>query len=270
VDRSLTRLAHLIVRHRRVVIGTWLILTIFGVFAASQVSSRWYQSTSVPGRPAYEASQRSLHTLGVGDRTPSVVVIHAAGDATKSAAIKQAMQRAATAVPGAFTSSYFSTGNLMYASRDRHTVFEEIYPPGPERLDVFSGAKEIRAAAAAGLPSGITVNVTGRDPLDEATTAGSGSGASVLLETLVGGIGALIILLFVFGTLPAVLAPIGIAVAAILNTFTLVWALTYLTDVSIIVQFLRSSCSRACTRPTTKPDPPTARSSSGSRGRASW
>src|SRR5207248_7280697 len=45
-------------------------------------------------------------------------------------------------------------------------------------------------------------------------------------------------LLFVFGTLPAVLMPIVVAVASILNTFTLVWALTYLTDVSILVQFL--------------------------------
>ena len=39
-------------------------------------------------------------------------------------------------------------------------------------------------------------------------------------------------------TLPAVLMPIAIAIAAILNTFTLVWALTYITNVSIIVQFL--------------------------------
>ena len=46
------------------------------------------------------------------------------------------------------------------------------------------------------------------------------------------------ILLFVFGTLPAVLMPLVVAVAAILNTFTLVWVLTYITDVSIIVQFL--------------------------------
>ena len=46
------------------------------------------------------------------------------------------------------------------------------------------------------------------------------------------------ILFFVFGTLPAVLMPLAIAVASILNTFTLVWILTYITDVSIIVQFL--------------------------------
>ena len=46
------------------------------------------------------------------------------------------------------------------------------------------------------------------------------------------------ILFFVFGTLPAVLMPIVVAIASILNTFTLVWILTYVTNVSIIVQFL--------------------------------
>ncbi|HEY3205701.1 MAG TPA: MMPL family transporter, partial [Gaiellaceae bacterium] len=82
------------------------------------------------------------------------------------------------------------------------------------------------------------VQVTGHDPLEEASTHGDNGGSSVLLEAMIGGIGALVILLFVFGTLPAVLMPLVVAVAAILNTFTLVWALTYITNVSIIVQFL--------------------------------
>ena len=46
------------------------------------------------------------------------------------------------------------------------------------------------------------------------------------------------ILLFVFGTLPAVAMPLIVAVASILNTFTVIWLLTYLTDVSVIVEFL--------------------------------
>ncbi|MEA2298418.1 MAG: putative drug exporter of the superfamily [Solirubrobacteraceae bacterium] len=234
----LTGLAHLILRRRRAVIGAWLILTLFGVFASGQVSTRWYQSLSVPGKPAYDASQRSLTALGVGARPPSVVAFHTSADATKSAAIKRAIQRAAATMPGALTSSYFSTGNLIYVSGDRHTTFAEVYPPGPARLDVLSGAKAMRAAAAAGLEAGITVNVTGRDALGEASKHGSGGGASVLLEAVIGGVGALVILLFVFGTLPAVMVPLGVAIAAILNTFTLVWALTYVTDVSVIVQFL--------------------------------
>ena len=234
----LARLAHFVARHRIAVIGIWVVLTLIGGVAAGKVSKRWYQSFSIPGKSAYEANQRTLKTFGTGVRPPNVVVFHSSGDVTKSAAVRQAMQRAAVTLPGARTSSYFSTGNLMYVSRDRHTTFEEVYPPGPAKFDTKSRAERMRAAAAAGLPSGITVEVTGHDPLEEASTHGDGGGPSVLLEAMIGGLGALVILLFVFGTLPAVLMPIVVAVAAILNTFTLVWGLTYLTNVSIIVQFL--------------------------------
>src|SRR5262245_42849993 len=96
----------------------------------------------------------------------------------------------------------------------------------------------MQKAAAKRLPPGVTVNVTGHDALEEASTHGNSQGPSVLLEAIIGGLGALVILLFVFGTLPAVLMPIVVAAAAILNTFTLVWVLTYITNVSIIVQYL--------------------------------
>src|SRR5438128_9320307 len=234
----LARLAHFTARRRWPVIGVWIVLTLIGGVAAGKLSSRWYQSFSIPGKPAYEASQRTLKAFGVGVRAPNVVVFHTAGDATKSTAISAAMKRAAATMPGAFTSSYYSTHNSMYVSSDRHTTFMEVYPLGKSKFDTKSRAKQMRAAAAAGLPAGTTVNVTGHDPLEEASTHGGGGSSSVLLEALIGGLGALVILLFVFGTLPAVLMPIVVAGAAILNTFTLVWGLTYITNVSIIVQFL--------------------------------
>ena len=211
----LTRAAHVLTRYRWYVIGAWIALTVFGAFAASQLSSRWYTATAIPGQPAYEASQRALHELGVGDRVPDVVVFHADGDITQSTAVEQAMRRAAAAVPGSFTSSYFTTRSTLYVSDDKHTAFQMLYQPGRAAVDVLSGAKTIRTAAATGLPAGITVNVTGRDALDEATKDAKGQGSSVLFEAVIGGLGALLILLFVFGTLPAVLAPIGIAVAAV-------------------------------------------------------
>src|SRR5438034_4738387 len=234
----LARLTHWITRHRWLVIGTWIVLTMFGAYAAGQVSKRWYQSFSIPGKSAYEANQRTLKAFGTGVRPPNVVVFHTSGDASKSDAIKRAMGRAAATMPGARTSSFFSTGNPMYVSADRHTTFEEVYPAGIAKFDSKSGAERMRAAAAAGLPAGVTVEVTGHDPLEEASTHGDSGGPSVLLEAMVGGLGALVILFFVFGTLPAVLMPIVVAVASILNTFTLVWGLTYITNVSIIVQFL--------------------------------
>jgi RND superfamily putative drug exporter len=166
------------------------------------------------------------------------VVFHDPGGATKSRAIASAMRRAAATVPGSLTSSYFSTHNPAYLSRDRHTTFMELYPPGPGTFSTKSGAVATRAAAASGLPAGITVDVTGHDPLEEASGHGSSGGSGVLVEALVGGLGALVVLLFVFGTLLAMLIPLVVAAAAILNAFTLVWALTYVTSVSIVVQFL--------------------------------
>ena len=94
----------------------------------------------------------------------------------------------------------------------------------------------MRAAIRAEAPEGVTVHLTGRDPLYE--DVGGSEGPSLLLEILIGGIGALLVLLFVFGTLPAVVVPLLVAASSILTTFSLVWALTYVTDVSIIVQYL--------------------------------
>jgi RND superfamily putative drug exporter len=234
----LARLAHLIAHRRWYVIGAWLALTIFGGFAAGQVSKRWFQSFSIPGYSAYEASQRTVGIFGNGERAPNVVVFHTSGDVTKSDAIKAAMDRAVKSSPGARSSSFYSTGSDAFVSKDRHTTFMEIYPAGSPQFDTKSGAAAMLRAAATGLPAGTTVHVTGHDPILEASAKGDTTGPSVLLEAVIGGIGALVILFFVFGTLPAVMLPLAIAVSSILNTFTLVWVLTYITDVSIIVQFL--------------------------------
>ena len=234
----LTRLARFTSRHRRIVIGAWLALTVVGVMLSGDLSKRWEQTSSVPGKPAYEAGQRALKEFGAGVRSPNVVVFHTRGDVTKTPVIARAVERAAATMPGARASSFFSTGNRMYVSADRHTTYAVVHPPGQSAFDRTSQADRMRAAAAHGLPAGVTVNVTGRDALDEASKSGQASGANVLAEALIGGLGALVVLLFVFGTLPAVLMPLAVAAAAILNTFTLVWALTHVTGVSIIVQFL--------------------------------
>ena len=80
------------------------------------------------------------------------------------------MKRAAATMPGSRTSSWFTTHNPMYVSQDRHTTFLKVYPPGSPKFDTKSFATKMRAAAARGLPAGIAVEVTGHDPLEEAST----------------------------------------------------------------------------------------------------
>src|SRR3954467_2726095 len=234
----LARLAHVIVRHRRAVIGAWILLTLFGAFSAGQVSKRWFESFSIPGYSSYEANQRTLKTFGTGEQAPLVAVFHSDGDVTKQTEIQRAVKAAAKVNPGSRDSSFFSTGSRAYVSGDGHTTFAEIYPPKTPTFSSSVHLDQVRAKLKANAPEGVQAYLTGRDPLYDASSGGDSGGPSVLTEALIGGLGCLVILFFVFGTLPAVLMPITVAIAAILNTFTLVWILTYFTHVSIIVQFL--------------------------------
>jgi RND superfamily putative drug exporter len=234
----LARLAHVIVRRRKLVIGVWIVLTLFGAYSAGQVSKRWFQAFSIPGYSAYETNQRTLKIFGQGEQAPLVAVFHTNSDVRTEKGITKAVAAAAAVNHGSRTASYFSTGSRDYVSKDGHTTFATIYPPGTPSFSSSVHIDQVRASLKAATPAGVQSYLTGRDAIQQDSSGGSSSGPSVLTEALIGGAGCLVILFFVFGTLPAVLMPIVVAAAAILNTFTLVWALTYVTNVSIIVEFL--------------------------------
>jgi RND superfamily putative drug exporter len=232
----LERLAHFIVRHRLLIVLVWVGLFVFGLFATSRLSDRWFESFSIPGYSAYESNQRALKTFKSGEQAPLVAVFRSDGDVTKAVGIQKAIDAAAKVNPDSRTSSYFTTHSDAYLSKDRHTTFAEIYPPGLPGFNSNVHIKRVRAALKENAPTGVTVNLTGRDALQE--DIGGTGGPSLAIEITIGAVGALLVLLFVFGTLPAVAMPLVIAAISIITTFSLVWALTYVTDVSIIVQYL--------------------------------
>ena len=172
-------------------------------------------------------------------RAPDVVVFHTAGDAARSRAIPRGhAARGGGRARRPHELVLLDRQPDVPLARPAHDVRRSSTRPARRASTAAAAPSGCARPRAAGLPAGIDVDVTGRDALDEATKHGAGGGSSVLVEALIGGLGALVVLLFVFGTLPAVLMPLAVAVAAIFNTFTLVWALTYVTSVSIIVQFL--------------------------------
>ena len=234
----MTGLARFVLRRRGAIVIAWIALTVLGAYAANAVSSRWLEQFSIPGYSAYEANQRALKTFGTGENAPLVAVFTAHGNVTKIAGIKRAITAAASQNPGSRVSSYFSTGSDAYVSNDRQTTFANLYPPGNQGFNGTVKIGEARSALKQATPPGVTSYLTGRDALQEAASGGDTNGPSVLTEALIGGLGAIVILLFVFGTLPGVGIPIAIAITSILNTFTLIWLLTYITSVSLIVQFL--------------------------------
>jgi RND superfamily putative drug exporter len=138
------------------------------------------------------------------------------------------------AVPQARVVDLASTGDERFVTGDGRSTFALIQGPPPQGFGpgIVAEVQPVfeQAAAAAGLDTGLTSYAL-------LAAGGDTEGPSVLAETLFGALGALAVLVFVFASFLA-LVPMVIAAVSILTTFLLVLGLTYLTDVSFVVQFL--------------------------------
>jgi MMPL family len=131
--------------------------------------------------------------------------------------------------------SFVSTGDRGFAARDGRTTFGLVFiPPGAgPRDDQSRTAAAVTTALRSAVP-GAKVWVTGLPAL---TTGAGGKGPGVLTETLLGALGALVVLAFVFGSLLA-LVPLLSAGVSILTTFLIVLGMTTFTNVSFLTQYL--------------------------------
>src|SRR5436305_5156583 len=171
------RLAHGVIRRRRIVFALWIVLSLIGAGLAGGIADRLSQQFSIPGYSAYEANQRIFKDTHTGKNFPLVAVFRSAnGDVTKQPGLEQRVAAAAKVNPGSRVSSYFNTGgSSAYVSKDRHTMFAVMYPPG--RAD-FNGLKTLpktRSVLKQGLPAGVTANLTGQQALNDASGQDSGS-----------------------------------------------------------------------------------------------
>src|SRR4051812_15047360 len=199
------------------------------------------QKFSVPGREGWEANKAIEQTFkGTGGNSaPLVPVVQLMDTAADSRSELAALEtKVKKAVPGTRVAGYGSTGDSSFISKDGKTAFVIAYPP-PDPDQPFGdhpkAEKKLRAALRGTRVEGAQVHLTGYDAL--ANQQGGNEGPGLLLEALFGGVGALVVLAFVFGSFLAII-PLLMAVPAILTSFLLVYGLTAITDVSPIVQFL--------------------------------
>ena len=231
-------LGHAVVRRRIPIIITWILLLLAGGAAAGKLADRWFESFSIPGFSAYEANQRTLETFGTGEQAPLIAVLT---DPKRDITTVDGVQKAIAAAAGGDAQA--GACGLVVRDEELDVPVEgqahdggDDLPAGP--VDILEPASDREGAG--GARGGGT---RGRHAAPDGTRCdlrlpGRRERARVLTETLLGALGALIILLFVFGTLPAVAMPLLMALTSILTTFLCIYGLTYVTDVSIIVQFL--------------------------------
>ena len=240
---SLTRW---VLAHKRTVVVTWVVLTIAGLMAAGPATDALDPEFSVPNKEGWETNVLiAQHYQGTGGDTMPLVPVVELPEGTRAdspsvrADLAKVDRELEKALPGSRVASYASTQDEAFISKDGRTTFALVYPqPDPE--SAFGENPQAEKAASAVLEgttvAGQPVHLTGFDALFEDSGADS-DGPGLLLEAMLGALGALAVLAFVFASLLAVL-PLLMAFVSIMTTFLLLLGLTELTSVSPIVQFL--------------------------------
>jgi len=233
------RLARFVMLHRRIIGAFWLVLLVAGGVSASQLSDRLTLDFSLPGQPGDEAEGQLIETYGVSTFDTYVAVVTVPEGETiveNQDAVAQVFDSAVAAVEDAQLRvvTFASTGDEGFITDDGRTTFALLQAPIPVTFGPYIEVQLDPALEEAAQAQGFEGALTSYGLL---AAGGDTEGPSVLVETLFGAAGALLVLIFVYASFLALL-PMLIAAVSILTTFMLVLGLTTFSDVSVIVQFL--------------------------------
>ncbi|MEO8329502.1 MAG: MMPL family transporter, partial [Candidatus Nanopelagicales bacterium] len=234
-------LSEFVLRHRKWIIGFWGIMLVVGVASSGKATERLTIDFSLPGEPGYETGQDIIEQYGNGGEVqpyiPMVTVPEGTTAVDEMDAITAVFDEIVTANPQYRITDYAQTQDKVFLTTDGRTTFALVFVPFPADFAAPLASDNIQPILDANAAeTGFEWQITSYDMLAAGETSDS-EAPSVLFETLLGGLGALAVLLFLFASFLA-LVPLVIAAVSILTTFTLVLLLTYVTDMSFIVQFL--------------------------------
>ena len=232
------RLGEWVLRHRKMVMLGWLLVTVLGMSVTSTVNDRLTVDFSLPGQPGTETASKIIEAYGNGGNTVPFLVTVTMPEGQTVTGNEQQIADAFASVTQADVPlrvlDEANTGDDAFRTDDDRTAYAMVFYPFPESVASVLPTDVVQQMVGAQAPEGAVVGVTGMDALAIGDESG---GPGVLAETMLGALGALAVLLFVFASLLAFL-PLVVAAVSILTTFLLLLPITYLTDVSFIVEFL--------------------------------
>ncbi len=238
---SLASISRFVLRHKLAVAIFWIAALVAGTVSTGPVSEALSTRFDLPGEESTEVNTEIAQTYQSGGfGSPYVAVVElpdgtSADDPAVTDELNALLAEVEEAAPATRSVSYASTGDPAFVSEDGQTTFALIYP-----IPSFEGASPSEAAVEGVLAdatiAGADVHVPGL-PGAEVAAEEEETTDGVLIETLIAAGGALLVLLWVFGSFLAIL-PLVVAGVSILTCFLLVWGLTGITDVSFLVQFL--------------------------------
>ncbi len=234
------RLSEFVVHHRLLVGLFWLVAFLAGAATAGTTTERLTFDFSLPGQPGYEAEARLLAAYGNGGTNAPVlpVVTVPAGQTVQQRAgdVAAVFEAVRTQFPQTRVLDLATTQDQVFVSEDGRTTFGLVFTPTPVGFVPGIETEIVPFLEQQAASTGLEIGVTGYNLLAQ---GGETEGPSVLIETLFGAAGALVVLVFVFASFLA-LVPLLVAAVSILSTFLVLLAMTYVIDVSFVVQFLVS------------------------------
>ncbi len=239
---SVASISRYVLNHKRRIALVWLVVAIASIALLPWAVSQLSDNFTMPGTESGAANAEIIAKYGNGGYALPVVpvVTLPEGTTVDSPGIREQLaeidQRVLAVRPEARVASWASTGDEAFVSADRRTTYSLIYLFDAGNGSV--GIPDVEAALKGMSIGGAPLHVTGYEVLDMSHESGESSeGPGVLLETIIGGIGALVVLLYIFGSALALL-PLLIAAIAIVTSFLIIGLIGATMDVSSVVQYL--------------------------------
>jgi len=237
---TMSKLTRFVLSHKLLVVAFWLVLAIAGAMTAGATTKRLTTSFAMPGAAFRSDARIQALYRHNGAQDPTVPVITLpAGTTIHTPGVVARLGRAFAAAgrvePTARVVDYATTGDRAFATADGRATYALVFTPQSNPMSPGNLTARIQRAVSAAVPGSWHVRVTGIQAL--ATGRAAGKGAGVMAEAMLGGLGALVVLAFVFASLLAFL-PLVIAGISILTTFLALGGLTQLMAVSQVVEFL--------------------------------
>jgi RND superfamily putative drug exporter len=216
------RWTRFVLAHRKRILAAWLAVFLLGGYAASGLGDLLSNRFSVPGAE----SERGLELIKqrMNDRSDGSFTLVATGVDTpaEAKAVQAAAARAARTVPGA------KPGVLQKAGRD--VVYVQIATP-LENNDASKLTPDLRRGV--GSVPGVRTYLTGFPAINYDTqdifSEDLARGESLALPV------ALLVLVFMFGTLGGIAVPVIFATVTIPTTLGFVWIFAHVMDMAIYV-----------------------------------
>ena len=230
----LYRLGHFAARHRRIIVGVWVVAVLAVAFAAREAGQNTNDDLTLPGTGSTEATDLLDQYLPKENGSNPIVIESTAGKLTtgenkKAVKATVASLRRSPDVERAI-SPLSARGAEALSDDERIAYISLTLRAGPEDLDEAT-AEDVFAGADPAREAGLEVSAG-------AYLGQELSLPSTRLSEVVGIIAALIILLFTFGTAVAMAMPIMTAVLALVTALSVIGLLGHAIDVPTVAPSL--------------------------------